>query len=111
MSGTTESQPTTRPPRYKMALLTWVGAYAAITVILDRLGPMMATWPLMARTLVISVLMVLTLTWVLIPLLTRLFRGWLVSGSDRPAKGAISSPSASRLRPSRARGSTPLAAG
>jgi len=74
-----------------MALLTWVGAYAAITVILDRLGPMMATWPLMARTLVISVLMVLSLTWVVIPNLTRVFARWL----------APTPPATKRHRPSR----------
>jgi len=71
-----------------MALLTWIAAYGAITVILDRLGPAIASWPLMARTLVISVLMVLTLTWVLIPLLTRLFRGWLTSTSAPRAQAS-----------------------
>ena len=66
------------PPRYKMALITWIGAYSAITAILYELGPAMATWPLPLRTLLISVLMVVTLTWVVIPTLTRLFRSWLV---------------------------------
>jgi antibiotic biosynthesis monooxygenase (ABM) superfamily enzyme len=72
----TKPQPT-RPPRYKLALLTWVGAYTVITVILAVLGPAMATWPLVLKTLLLSVLMVLSLTWVVIPSLTRLFRGWL----------------------------------
>jgi antibiotic biosynthesis monooxygenase (ABM) superfamily enzyme len=65
------------PPRHKMALLTWAGAWAMITLILFALGPAMATWPLALRTLVISVLMVLTLTWVVIPTLTLVFAGWL----------------------------------
>ena len=30
------SQHTPRPPRYKLALLTWVGAYAVITLILQH---------------------------------------------------------------------------
>ena len=47
-----------RPPRYKLALLTWVGAYAVITLILQLLGPTMADWPLAMRTLAISALMV-----------------------------------------------------
>jgi antibiotic biosynthesis monooxygenase (ABM) superfamily enzyme len=71
------------PPRYKTALLTWVGAYGAISAILYELGPLMATWPLLLRTLVISVLMVVTLTWLVIPLLTRLFRSWLLSEPRR----------------------------
>jgi antibiotic biosynthesis monooxygenase (ABM) superfamily enzyme len=74
----TNPQRPAAPPRYKMALLTWIGAYAAITAILYELGPAMATWPLPLRTLLISVLMVVTLTWVVIPTLTRLFRSWLV---------------------------------
>jgi antibiotic biosynthesis monooxygenase (ABM) superfamily enzyme len=69
--------PRVPPPRHKMALLTWAGAWAMITLILFALGPAMATWPLALRTLVISVLMVLTLTWVVIPTLTRVFAGWL----------------------------------
>ena len=65
------------PPRYKLALLTWAGAYAVITAILTTLGPTLATWPLALRTLALSVLMVLTLTWAVMPALTRLFRAWL----------------------------------
>jgi antibiotic biosynthesis monooxygenase (ABM) superfamily enzyme len=76
----------TAPPRYKLALLTWVGAYTVITTILAVLGPFVAAWPLPLQTLLISVLMVLTLTWLVIPSLTRLFRGWLNSSSPRAAK-------------------------
>ena len=65
------------PPRYKLALLTWVAAYPVITVILRLLGPEMADWPLELRTLVLSVLMVATLTWLVMPGLTRLLRSWL----------------------------------
>ena len=66
-----------RPPRYKLALLTWAGAYVVITAVLELLGPTMASWPLELRTLVLSILMVVTLTWLLMPALTRLFRPWL----------------------------------
>jgi antibiotic biosynthesis monooxygenase (ABM) superfamily enzyme len=70
-----------------MALLTWAGAWAMITLILQVLGPAMATWTLPLRTLVISVLMVVSLTWVVIPTLTRVFARWLAPGppaTDRP---------------------------
>jgi antibiotic biosynthesis monooxygenase (ABM) superfamily enzyme len=65
------------PPRYKLALLTWAGAYAVITLVLALLGPAIASWPLVLRTLVISAAMVAALTWVIMPRLTRLFGGWL----------------------------------
>ena len=66
------------PPRYKLALLTWVGAYTVITLILWVLGPSMVTWPLPLRTLLLSALMAPAMTWLVIPSLTRLFRSWLV---------------------------------
>jgi antibiotic biosynthesis monooxygenase (ABM) superfamily enzyme len=67
------------PPRYKLALITWVAAYPTITAILGLLGPEIGTWPLALRTLVVSVLMVATLTWIAIPGLTRAVGGWLRS--------------------------------
>ena len=65
------------PAALKLALLTWVASYPVITVILGLLGPELATWPLGLRTLVVSVLMVATLTWLMMPALTRLVRPWL----------------------------------
>jgi antibiotic biosynthesis monooxygenase (ABM) superfamily enzyme len=70
-----------QPPRYKLALLTWAGAYAVITLILEVLGPAMLTWPLPLRTLLISALMAPAMTWLVIPSLTRVFRSWLVEPS------------------------------
>jgi antibiotic biosynthesis monooxygenase (ABM) superfamily enzyme len=67
----------TGPPRYKLALLTWAGAYTFITLMLTLLGPLMTAWPLALRTLVLSATMVVTLTWVVMPRLTRLFQPWL----------------------------------
>lgn len=85
MSPSQSSTPSgSAPPRYKLALLSWVGAYAVITAILAVLGPLMATWPLPLRTLPLSVLMVLAMTWLVVPSLTRLFRGWLA-----PTRGSV----------------------
>ena len=67
----------TQPPRHKLALLTWLGAYPVITIILAVLGPALISWPLALRTLVLSVLMVVTLTWLVMPALTRALRSWL----------------------------------
>jgi len=76
MSTNARQRPTA--PRHRLALLTWAGAYPVITAILGLLGPTMVGWPLAVRTLVVSVLMVTLLTWVVMPSLTRLLRGWLV---------------------------------
>jgi antibiotic biosynthesis monooxygenase (ABM) superfamily enzyme len=63
--------------RLKIAFLTWIGAYVVITLILDVLGPMIAAWPLPLKTLLISVLMVITLSGFVVPALTRIFAGWI----------------------------------
>jgi antibiotic biosynthesis monooxygenase (ABM) superfamily enzyme len=84
------------PPRYKMALLSWVGAYAVITGILSVLGPTMATWPLLLRTLLLSVLMVAAMTWLVVPAMTRVFRGWLAPSPRRRRR------STTALQPGRA---------
>ena len=71
-----------KPPQHKLALLTWLGAYAVITLILELLGPLMAPWPLPLRTLLLSALMVAALTWAVMPTLVRIFRGWLFPASS-----------------------------
>jgi len=81
----TEPQRASAPPRYKLALLSWAGAYTVITTILALLGPVMATWPLLLRTLLLSVLMVVAMTWLVVPGLTRLFRRWLAGQRIGPA--------------------------
>jgi antibiotic biosynthesis monooxygenase (ABM) superfamily enzyme len=63
--------------RAKPALLTWAGAYALILGVLAVGGPAMASWPLALRALVLSGLIVAAMTWVIVPVMTRLFRGWL----------------------------------
>jgi hypothetical protein len=91
--------PRVPPPRYKMALLTWPGAWALITLILWGLGPVMATWPLPLRTLVVSVMMVVGLTWLVIPYLTRTFAAWLAATHpDRGAGGLPVSDEVARTR-------------
>ncbi len=43
--------------RVKLAMISWVGAYTVITLILALLGPVMTSWPLPLRTLLLSGLM------------------------------------------------------
>lgn len=76
------NSPKSAPPRHKLAVLTWLGAYPVITLILALLGPALVSWPLAVRTLVLSVLMVITLTWLVMPGLTRVLGPWL----SRPAR-------------------------
>jgi antibiotic biosynthesis monooxygenase (ABM) superfamily enzyme len=84
--STSGSRQHSGPPRAKLALLSWVGAYAVVLGVLAVGGSAMAGWPLALRALVISGLMVAAMTWVIVPVMTRLFRGWL-RGSTRPTHG------------------------
>jgi antibiotic biosynthesis monooxygenase (ABM) superfamily enzyme len=76
-NSTSGSQQHGGRPRAKLALLTWAGAYAVILLVLAIAGPSMASWPLALRALVLSGLMVAAMTWVIVPVMTRVFRGWL----------------------------------
>ena len=71
------------PPKYKVALLTWVGVYPVITAILAIVGPATASWPLPLRTLLLSGLMVPVLTWLVIPALSRVLNGWLRTNTQK----------------------------
>ena len=86
---TAQHTPPVAPLRYKLALVTWAGAYGVIALIIWLLGPTMAGWPLVLRTLLISGLMVNALTWVVLPALTRLFRVWLLASTPAQAQGAL----------------------
>jgi uncharacterized protein len=83
---TAQHTPPAAPPRHRLALVSWAGAYGVITLILGLLGPTMAGWPLVLRTLLISVLMTTALTWIVLPALTRLFRAWLLAATPAPAQ-------------------------
>jgi antibiotic biosynthesis monooxygenase (ABM) superfamily enzyme len=69
--------PIPRAPRYKQAVITWLGVYPPLTLTLAVLGPVMETWPLPLRTLLVTILLVPALTWLILPFLTRVFRGWM----------------------------------
>ena len=73
-----EQQPLpARPPRYKQAVITWLGVYPILTATLALLRPLMGTWPLPLQTLLVTLLLVPLLTYLIFPALNRAFRAWL----------------------------------
>ncbi len=73
------------PPRYKIAVLTWIALYPTITFfswLLTLLRPFDPPLPL--RTLVLTALLVPAMVFVLMPALTRLLEPWL----HQPGAGA-----------------------
>jgi antibiotic biosynthesis monooxygenase (ABM) superfamily enzyme len=72
-----DGKPDGRPSRWKLALLTWLGAYAVILLVLGVAGPAIADWPVALRALLLSAVMVAAMTWVIVPMIMLLFRSWL----------------------------------
>ena len=65
------------PPPYKMALLTWVTIFPLITAVVVITGPLIKELPLVPRLGITTALTVPLMTWVVMPRVTRLLRGWL----------------------------------
>jgi antibiotic biosynthesis monooxygenase (ABM) superfamily enzyme len=65
------------PPPYKMALLTWITIFPLITAIVVITGPLLKELPLAVRLGITTALTVPLMTWVVMPRVTRLLRGWL----------------------------------
>lgn len=65
------------PPRYKMALVTWLGVFITIAVVSRLLAPLLSGLPVLLNQLITTGLVVALLTYLLMPRLTQLFRKWL----------------------------------
>jgi antibiotic biosynthesis monooxygenase (ABM) superfamily enzyme len=60
-----------------MALLTWITIFPLITAIVAITGPTLKDLPLAVRLAITTALTVPLMTWVVMPRMTRLLRGWL----------------------------------
>ena len=79
------------PPKWKMALLIILAIYPLLLIVLPLMGtvfdipylsvPITIGSEFVVRTLVTAVILVTLMTWVAMPFLTKLFRGWLYPAS------------------------------
>jgi uncharacterized protein len=65
------------PPRYKMAVITWLAIYPLISIINILFAPILNPLPLLLRTLLLTVVLVSLMTYVVMPQMTKLFTKWL----------------------------------
>ena len=72
------------PPRWKMFLLTWAAAFPIAALIYLLLGTQLNKLPLPLRALCVTGLLVTTLTYAAMPLLTRLAQRWLTRPPPSP---------------------------
>jgi uncharacterized protein len=67
----------TSPPRWKMALVTVIGVWPVSMLVPWLLNPFIASLPRPLKALVVSVGIVIVLTWAAMPVLVKLLRPWL----------------------------------
>jgi uncharacterized protein len=67
----------TPPPRWKMAFATFLGVFPTAMVLNLTVGPAIKAWPFIIRNAAFNACVVALLTWAVMPLVTRLLRGWL----------------------------------
>jgi uncharacterized protein len=65
------------PPRYKMAILTWVTIFPFLTFIVVVSAPLLGNRPLVLRLAATTAVTVPLMTWVVMPRVTRLLHRWL----------------------------------
>lgn len=65
------------PPRARMALVTWLGIFPTVSFFLYFVAPYLQGLPFLPRTALLTALIVMTMTWVVMPRLTRWMRGFL----------------------------------
>jgi antibiotic biosynthesis monooxygenase (ABM) superfamily enzyme len=92
---TLPGQPLRPLPQWKMALVTFVAVDVVTTLLSLSIGPSIQSWPFLIRNSAFNVLVVVCLTWVAMPLLTRLFHGWLHPKQEKFNDPAPAGPSIS----------------
>jgi len=65
------------PPRWKMAIATYLGVVPVIMTLALTLGPLIRSWNFVMYNLCFNACVVVLLTWIVMPLITRALRGWL----------------------------------
>ena len=65
------------PPRYKMAILTWVAIFPLLVVANLIATPLMARVSPLVRLIPVSLVLIALMTWIVMPQMTKWFRSWL----------------------------------
>ena len=68
------------PPPHKMALLTWITIFPLITIVVIVLEPLLEPLSVVPRLAITTAVTVPIMTWLVMPRITRLLRGWLYPG-------------------------------
>lgn len=72
------------PPRYKMAIVTWLAVFPLITLISTLLQNQLVQLPIVLRVMVVTAIAVPTMTYLLMPQMTQIFAWWLYPAPSEP---------------------------
>ena len=86
-----KSQMLRQPPRRKMVLLTLLGLYPISLLLNLEVLPLLGGFPLWLRVLLTSSVIVTTMTYLVMPNITRGFTGWLARAPGKKVDVAVSS--------------------
>lgn len=65
------------PPRWKMAVATFLGVFPLAMILNLTLGPFIREWPFVLRNATFNAFVVVLLAWAVMPVVTKILRGWL----------------------------------
>lgn len=66
-------------PKWKMAVATFLAVFPVAMILNLTLGPVIRSWPFILSNAVFNACVVALLTWVVMPLVTRLLHPWLTA--------------------------------
>lgn len=79
--------PHSSPPKWKMAVATFLGVFPLAMGLTLSIGPVIRSWPFVLRNAVFNACVVVLLSWLVMPVVTKILHRWLQPQSK--AKGKI----------------------
>lgn len=78
--------PVTPPPKWKMTIVSWLALYPAVTLVFILFGDLLIQVPLLLRTMLVTVVVMLLMSYVLMPRMTRWFAFWLFPQKEKTSR-------------------------
>jgi hypothetical protein len=72
------------PPRYKMAVVTWLAIFPLLIGANLAAPALLGSLPPIVRVVPVSMVLIVVMTWAVMPLMTKWFRFWLYASARRP---------------------------
>jgi antibiotic biosynthesis monooxygenase (ABM) superfamily enzyme len=73
------------PTKWKMAVLTWIGVCSTVYSVTLISTPFTENWPWILKFFAVNAGVVALLFWLVMPVLSHLFRAWLVPKQSKRA--------------------------